>query len=248
MMQNGSRAAAHPKEWPMMVPGQAGVAAVQRRLRAQQGAFAPKPRLPVLDEVVATVLSQHTSDVNSERAFARLKERFPSWEQVADAPAGEVADAIRCGGIADQKARRIKQILAAVGEREGRVDLDRLHDLDDAAAEAYLLSLPGVGPKTAACVLVFSMGRAAFPVDTHVHRVATRLGWIPAKTTADAAHRLLAPQVPPGIRYDLHVAMITHGRTVCRAQRPRCGICVLREECAYGSAAGRTGRPAAAPG
>jgi endonuclease-3 len=159
-----------------------------------------------------------------------------------------VADAIRCGGIADQKARRIQQILAAVEEREGRVDLDRLHDLDDEAAEAYLLSLPGVGPKTAACVLVFSMGRAAFPVDTHVHRVTTRLGWIPAKTTADAAHRLLAPQVPPGIRYDLHVAMITHGRTVCRAQRPRCDICVLREECAYGSAAGRAGRPAAAPG
>src|SRR5215467_716368 len=178
----------------MTVPGAGPAAAmVQRRLRAQQGAFVPKPRLPVLDEVVATVLSQHTSDVNSERAFARLKERFPSWEQVTDAPTGEVADAIRCGGIADQKARRIQQILAAISQREGRIDLRRIHDLDDAAALTYLESLPGVGPKTAACVLTFAMGRAAFPVDTHVHRVATRLGWLPAKTAADRAHRLLGP-------------------------------------------------------
>jgi endonuclease III len=222
----------------MATPGQEGIREVQRRLRAQQGAFLPKPRLPVIDEVVATVLSQHTSDVNSERAFARLKERFPTWEQVADAPVEEVAEAIRCGGIADQKARRIQQILAAIEEREGRIDLGRLDDLDDAAAEAYLLSLPGVGPKTAACVLVFSMGRAAFPIDTHVHRVATRLGWIPANTTADKAHLLLAPRVPPDIRYDLHLAMITHGRTTCRAQRPQCGACILCDLCAYGSAAG----------
>ncbi len=154
-----------------------------------------------------------------------------------DAPAGQLADAIRCGGIADQKARRIQAILTAIEEREGRIDLGRLHDLEDAAAEAYLLSLPGVGPKTAACVLVFSMGRAAFPIDTHVHRVATRLGWIPANATAEKAHRLLAPRVPPDIRYDLHVAMITHGRTLCRARRPRCEECVLRDLCAYGSAA-----------
>jgi endonuclease-3 len=224
-------------------PGGPKITEVHRRLRAQQGDFRPKPVLPPLDEVVATVLSQHTSDVNSERAFAQLKHRFPGWDQVAGAPVGQVADAIRCGGIADQKARRIQQILAAVAEREGRIDLGRLHDLDDAAVEAYLLALPGVGPKTAACVLVFSLGRAAFPVDTHLHRVATRLGWIPARTTADQAHRLLAPRVPPEIRYDLHLAMISHGRTVCRAQRPRCEVCVLRELC---PAADRL-RPLAAP-
>jgi len=222
----------------MTTPGAAAIGAVQRRLRAQQGTFVPKPALPVIDELVATVLSQHTSDVNSERAFARLKARFPTWEQVADAPAELVADAIRCGGIADQKARRIKQILAAIEEREGRIDLGRLRDLDDAAAEAYLESLPGVGPKTAACVLLFAMGRAAFPIDTHVHRIATRLGWIPANVAADKAHRLLAPRVPPGIRYDLHVAMVTHGRVFCRAQRPRCDACVLRDLCAYGSGDG----------
>ncbi len=219
----------------MTPPGPETVAEVHLRLRAGQGRFIPKPVLPVIDEVVATVLSQHTSDTNSGRAFARLKKAFPSWEQVTDAPTEEVADAIRCGGIAGQKARRIQQILAAIEEREGRISLDRLHDLDDAAAERYLESLPGVGPKTAACVLTFALGRAAFPVDTHVHRVATRLGWLPPHTTADRAHRLLAACVPPGIRYDLHVAMVTHGRTVCRAQRPRCDRCVLRDLCAFGS-------------
>lgn len=198
----------------------------------------PKPVLPIIDEIVATVLSQHTSDVNSERAFAELKRRFPAWQQVADAPVDQVADAIRSGGMADQKARRIQQVLAAIDEREGRIDLGRLNDLDDEAVEAYLLALPGVGPKTAACVLTFAMGRAAFPVDTHVHRIAARLGWIPAAATADKAHQLLAPLIPPEIRYDLHVAMIAHGRNVCRAQRPRCDACVLSDLCAYRLAGG----------
>ena len=214
------------------------ITSVQRRLRAGQGAFVPKPVLPIIDEIIATVLSQHTSDTNSERAFAQLKDRFPDWEQVADAAPDQVADAIRCGGIAGQKSRRIQQILAAIEEREGRLDLGRLYGLDDAAVETYLRSLPGVGPKTAACVLTFAMGRPAFPVDTHVHRVAIRLGWIPANTTADRAHELLAPRVPPDIRYDLHVALIGHGRTVCRARRPRCAECVVRDLCAYGSASG----------
>jgi endonuclease-3 len=225
----------------MTAPGQGSIREVQRRLRAEQGVFTPKPVLPIIDEVVATVLSQHTSDINSERAFAQLKDAFPDWEAVAAAPVGQVADAIRCGGIADQKARRIQQILAAISEREGRIDLSRLHDLDDAAVQAYLESLPGVGPKTAACVLTFAMGRAAFPVDTHVHRIATRLGWLPAKTAADKAHRLLGPMVPADIRYDLHVALISHGRAVCRAQRPRCGGCVLHDLCGYG----RQGAPPA---
>jgi len=221
----------------MTTPVVAGIRTVQQRLRAEQGRFIPKPVLPVIDEIIATVLSQHTSDINSERAFGQLKDAFPSWEQVAAAPVGQLAGAIRCGGMADQKAHRIKQILAAIEDREGRINLDRLHDLDDAAVAAYLESLPGVGPKTAACVLTFALGRAAFPVDTHVHRAAIRLGWIPAKATADQAHRLLGPRVPPDIRYDLHVALITHGRTVCRAQRPRCDDCVLRDLCTYSPSA-----------
>jgi endonuclease III len=216
------------------MPDPPDIVAVQRLLRAGQGPFAAKPRLPVVDEIVATVLSQHTSDHNSGRAFAQLKAKFPDWGQVLEAPAADVADAIRCGGIADQKARRIKQILAAICAREGRIDLSRLHNLDDRAVEEYLASLPGVGPKTAACVLLFSMGRAAFPVDTHVHRVAVRLGWIPPGTSAEKAHRILGPAVPPGIRYDLHLALIEHGRRVCQARHPRCAVCVLRDQCAYG--------------
>ena len=204
---------------------------MQRLLRREQGPFRPRPRLPVLDELVATVLSQHTSDRNSERAFASLKERFAAWEDVRAAPAAAVADAIRMGGIADQKAVRIQRILAMVDEREGRLDLSRLHELDDAEIEAYLTSLPGVGPKTAACVLTFSMGRPAFPVDTHVHRVARRLGWVPERATAEQAHTALRDLVPADIRHDLHVALIAHGRRVCHARRPDCPACVLRELC-----------------
>jgi len=205
-------------------------------LRAAQGPFRPKPRLDPLDELVATVLSQHTSDHNSALAFATLKRRFPAWEDVLPAPTAAVADAIRSGGIADQKAPRIQRILAEVREREGQMDLSMLRDLDDAEAEAYLTSLPGVGPKTAACVLTFSMGRPAFPVDTHVHRIVRRLGWVPAGATAEQAHRQLRDLVPAGIRYDLHVALIEHGRTVCRARRPECATCVLRDRCAFAMA------------
>jgi endonuclease-3 len=214
-------------------PGPRRIRAVRRRLRRQQGPFTPKPRLAALDELVATVLSQHTSDVNSGRAFATLKCRFPSWREVLEAPTEEVADAIRSGGIADQKAVRIQRILAEIERREGRIDLSRLEALDDGEVEAYLTNLPGVGPKTAACVLLFSMGRAAFPVDTHVHRVTARLGWVPPSASAERAHQLLSRRVPADVRYDLHLALVDHGRAVCRAQRPRCGCCVLRDLCAY---------------
>ncbi|MGH3344004.1 MAG: endonuclease III domain-containing protein [Carbonactinosporaceae bacterium] len=214
------------------------IRAVHRRLRREQGGFTAKPRMPAVDELIATVLSQHTSDRNTERAFAGLKARFPSWEAVVDAPTSEVADAIRSGGLADAKAPRIQRMLAAIEEREGAIDLVRLDELSDAEVEGYLTALPGVGPKTAACVLTFSMGRAAFPVDTHVHRLALRLGWLPPGATAEKAHRVLGPRVPPGIRYELHMALIKHGRTVCRAQRPRCPECVLRDLCPTGSASG----------
>lgn len=181
-----------------------------------------------------TVLSQHTSDVNTARAFAGLKERFPRWEDVVHAPARRVADSIRSGGLADQKAPRIHAILREVERREGSLSLERLRDLDDQEVEEYLCSLPGVGPKTAACVLVFSMGRAAFPIDTHVHRVTARLGWIPDNASADKAHALLKGAVPAELRYELHVQLITHGRTICRARMPRCSECVLFDLCDAG--------------
>lgn len=181
------------------------------------------------------MLSQHTSDLNTARAFQGLKQRWPNWRAVSEADPTEVADAIRSGGLADTKSVRIQRILAEIEEREGRIDLDRLNELDDDEVERYLVSLPGVGPKTAACVLLFSMGRAAFPVDTHVHRVARRLGLIPSKANAEQAHRLLLPGIAPELRYEFHMQLIKHGREVCKAARPRCSDCVLFDLCASGS-------------
>lgn len=210
------------------------IEAVHRRLRKVQGPFRPKPQLPIIDELISTLLSQHTSDANTARAFAGLKKRFPTWEQVRDGPREEVADAIRAGGLADQKAPRIKAILGEIERREGAIDLSRLQSLPDQEIDDYLRSLPGVGPKTAACVLVFSMGRNAFPIDTHVHRVVRRLGWIDDKATAESASRELGPRVPAELRYSLHMALIDHGRKVCKARNPRCTECVLFDLCDTG--------------
>jgi endonuclease III len=203
-------------------------------LLRQQGPFQPKPELPIIDELVVTVLSQHTSDLNTARAFDSLKQRFPDWPSVMNADTVELAAAIRSGGLAETKSVRIQRILREIEEREGSVDLERLRALDDDEVERYLVSLPGVGPKTAACVLLFSMGRPAFPVDTHVHRVARRLGLIPPKATADQAHRLLLPGIAPELRYEFHMQLIRHGREVCKAARPLCSNCVLFDLCESG--------------
>ncbi|MGH2700768.1 MAG: endonuclease III domain-containing protein [Actinomycetota bacterium] len=181
-----------------------------------------------------TVLSQHTSDLNTARAFRGLKERFPTWPEVLMADPAELADSIRSGGLADTKAVRIQRILSEIEAHEGDVDLSRLNELEDSEVENYLVALPGVGPKTAACVLLFSMGRDAFPVDTHVHRVATRLGLIPAPTSAAKAHKLLTAGVAPELRYEFHMQLIRHGREVCKAARPLCTECTLLDLCASG--------------
>ncbi len=188
----------------------------------------------MLDELVLTVLSQATSDINSSRAFASLKETFTSWDEVAKAPTAAIEKAIRAGGIAKVKSRRIKSILNDISEREGSVDLSRIGSMGDEEAMNYLCSLPGIGPKTAACVLTFSLGRAAFPVDTHVHRIAKRLGWVDAKASAVGTQELLTPRIPEDLRYDLHMAFVHHGRTTCTAQRPRCSECVVFEFCDAG--------------
>ncbi|MBI3964892.1 MAG: endonuclease III [Chloroflexi bacterium] len=186
-----------------------------------------------LSELVGVILSQHTSDQNSGRAYDTLVARFPTWAEVRDAPVAAVADAIRSGGLAVVKAPRIQAVLRAIEARYGRLSLDFLRELPLDEARAVLTSLPGVGPKSAACVLLFSCDRPALPVDTHVHRVARRLGLIPPGTTAERAHDLLERIVPPDAVYDFHVNLIRHGRETCAARRPHCETCILREDCEY---------------
>lgn len=187
-----------------------------------------------LDTLVETVLSQNTSDVNSGRAFAALKAAFPTWERAARAPVGSIERAIRPGGLARIKSCRIKIVLAAVKRRVGRYDLRVLRRLTPAQADAWLLGLPGVGPKTRSCVLLFACGHPAFPVDTHVHRIARRAGFIGARASAAAAHALLQPAVPVGRHLDLHLNLIRLGRELCRPHGPRCPECPIRRECAHG--------------
>jgi endonuclease III len=196
------------------------------------------PRFPPVDELVYTVLSQNTADVNTDRSFASLRRRFPSWGEVRDADPEEIAETIAHGGLGQIKAPRIKAILAALSERTGRPDLSELDGMTDEAALAYLRSLPGVGPKTAACVLLFSLGRPAMPVDTHVHRVARRLGLIDRRLTAEKAHVVLSDLAGPHPLdiYALHVDLVRHGRRVCHARRPGCDGCPLAGFC---PAAGR---------
>lgn len=193
-----------------------------------------EPRLPPVDELVFTVLSQNTADANTERAFAALRTRFPSWAQVRDADAAEIEAAIAPGGLAHTKAPRIKGMLAALSPDGGEPDLGVLNRLDDAEAVRFLTSLPGVGPKTAACVLLFSLGRPVMPVDTHVHRVARRLGLIPATMSAERAHHVLTQMAGPDCAaqvYAAHVDLVRHGRRICRARRPRCAECPLAGLC-----------------
>ena len=210
------------------------VRAIHRRLHRHFGELLPPRRSDPLDELILTVLSQHTSDVNAERAFESLRGAFSTWEEVLRARPDEVADAIRSGGLANTKAPRIQAIIREIHEREGRWDLSSLRRMPDREATEYLTSLPGVGPKTAAVVLAFALGRDALPVDTHVHRVATRLGFIDAGTTAEKAHRILEDLVPAEIRVPLHVGLIRLGREICKAGRPLCEDCPVFELCPTG--------------
>jgi endonuclease-3 len=205
--------------------------AIHDRLAKRFGPLEPPRATDPLEELVLTVLSQHTSDLNAERAFADLRTVLPTWEDVVAAPAARVADAIRSGGLANTKAPRIQAILEEVHRREGGYDLRRLRSLTDSEARAYLTSLPGIGPKTAAVVLSFALGRDAIPVDTHVHRVTRRLGIVPAKASAERADRVLHDLVPEGLRTPLHVGFIRLGREICRAPVPACRRCPLKDLC-----------------
>jgi endonuclease-3 len=200
------------------------------------------PDYDALGGLVGTILSQHTSDINSGRAYQQLISTFPSWEEVRDAPTDKVAEAIRSGGLANIKSVRIQDVLQTLTEQiqannyKGSLAqylYDELMQRTPEEGWRYLRRLPGVGPKTAACVLMFDLDLPVMPIDTHVHRTSIRLGLIAGNVSADKAHEIYAKVVPAGWVYPLHVNLITHGRRVCHAQRPDCSVCTLYQQCAY---------------
>jgi endonuclease-3 len=196
------------------------------------------PRRPLrrrdnpLNTLIHTILSQNTSDANSDRAYATLRQHFPDWEDVHRAPLRTLISTIRSGGLANIKAVRIKALLEEIWAEQGHFDLSFLRDLSDEEVRAYLARFKGIGSKTIGCVLLFGMGRPAFPVDTHVFRVSRRLGLVDGRQTPERAQEFLESRIPPDDRHALHLHLVQHGRQVCKAQRPLCAECVLARVCA----------------
>jgi len=189
--------------------------------------------LPPLDELVSTILSQNTNDTNRDRAFCSLKGQYDNWEAVRDAPPEEVINTIKTAGLANQKGPRIQAVLKGITEQRGNLELDFLQDFTTDEAMDWLLQFKGVGPKTASIVLQFSLGKPAFPVDTHIYRVSGRLGLRPPKMNVEQAHKHLADLFPPETYYDAHLNIIRLGREICRARKPDCDRCPLQELCDY---------------
>jgi endonuclease III len=213
-------------------PDRRRVRAIRDRLRAAYGKPVERAHRAPVDELILTVLSQNTNDRNRDVAYARLTARFDSWDEVRDADVAEVEDAIRPGGLAPTKAVRIREILRALGDD----DLSELATEPLAHARARLCELPGVGRKTAACVLMFSFGRPDIPVDTHVYRVGTRLGLFRPGASLEEAHDEMLRLVDAEDAYEMHVSLIRHGRRTCTARNPRCRECPLLGLCPYGKA------------
>lgn len=209
------------------------------RLEALHGKAYPIPRFEPMEELISCILSQHTSDSNSFPAFTRMRAAIPSWEQTAMMPVSELADVIRGAGLANNKAKLIQACLREIQDRVGSFSLDHLDSLSDEDAKAWLLSLPGVGPKTAAITLSFALGRHAIPVDTHVYRVSRRLGALPLGVSENDSHPLLEKWVAKGDAFRYHVLLIQHGRKVCKAPTPDCSRCPLTDMCkAFTSSSG----------
>jgi endonuclease-3 len=209
-------------------PGSRRVRAIRDRLREMYGIPVMAPHDAPVDELVLTVLSQSTNDRNRDVAFHRLRERFPSWEAVRDAPVEEIEEAIRPGGISKVKSVRIQEILRAIGDP---VDLAWLRDASVEEGRDRLVTLPGVGRKTAACVLLFSYGLRDVPVDTHVSRVGARLHLLRPGAPFEELHDAMLDLTPKGAELEFHVNLLRHGRRLCHAQRPRCAECPLRRMC-----------------
>jgi len=190
--------------------------------------------LPAIDELVSTILSQNTSDINRDRGFIALRAKFGTWEEVRDANPMDVVNAIRPAGLANQKGPRIQQVLKSITEERGSLDLSFLGDLSVEEARTWLTKFNGVGPKTAAIVLCFSLGKQAFPVDTHIYRVTGRIGLRPERMTVEQAHPHLEGLFPPETYYPAHLNIIRLGREICQARRPRCEVCPILDLCDYG--------------
>ena len=217
----------HVGEWKR--PRKQRVRAIRDRLRELYGRPVNHPHGHPIAELIKTVLSQHTNDRNRDRAFAALRERFPTWEEVRDAPVDELEAAIRPGGLGKQRAPRIQQILVRLGDPP---DLDWTETAPREESMEFLLGLPGVGRKTSACVLIFTWGIPEIPVDVHIHRVGGRLGLFPPDASFDRAHDEMLAVVDPEDAYEFHVNLIRHGREVCRPT-PRCSVCRLRRMCPF---------------
>ncbi|MCA1631292.1 MAG: endonuclease III [Acidobacteria bacterium] len=187
-----------------------------------------------LDMLVSVILSQATSDTNSRRTFAELKRRYPTWDGVLRARESSVAAAIKAGGLANQKARVIKNLLKEIKARHGSLDLSFVAGMSNEDAARYLSQFRGIGPKTVACTLLFACGKEVFPLDTHIFRVLRRVGLVPAKCSDARAHEMLNRIVPAGKFYSFHVNLIRHGRKICRPREPLCGRCPIVEYCDYG--------------
>lgn len=204
--------------------------------KALSRAYGPLPRIgqgDPLGQLVETILSQNTTDKNSHRAYLNLRQKFPSWSAVAEAPEAAIAARIRQGGLANIKAPRIRNVLKIIRDREGRLSLSRLSRMSDAEAISYLTSLPGVGIKTANCVLLFSLCRPVMPVDTHVDRVTRRLGWVEKHMPIEKAGAFIQQFIPPRLMLAVHVYLVWHGRRACKAGKPRCSECVIRRHCKF---------------
>lgn len=219
-------------EQPTLNPN-AKITLIQRRLLERYGDHPWHPHGDPLGELVNTILSQNTNDRNRDRAFEQLREQFPTWEAVRDAPSEDIINSIRPAGLAPSKGPRIQSALKRITQDQGELSLEFLRNLPLENARAWLLALNGVGPKTAAIVLLFALGRPAFPVDTHVHRVTRRLGIIPQNTSREKAHLLMESLVAPSLYYVFHINLIEHGRHTCKARNPQCAECVLQTLCAY---------------
>jgi endonuclease-3 len=207
---------------------------IVQNLEAAYGVPQNTHREDPLDELILTILSQSTSDINSRRAFENLKLRFPSWEQTRKSRTSEIAKAIQSGGLANVKSVVIKNVLNEIKLRCGELDLSFLKTTPIDDAIDFLTTLKGVGPKTAACVLLFSCGRKVFPMDTHIFRITRRLGFLPERISDGRAHELMERLIPPRKHYSLHINFIHHGRAVCKPKNPKCDQCPLFEHCDYG--------------